>query len=116
MASAEANAWVESVEEVQAKAGGMHSNISLMVYQLLEAELSKTEISTRTVNNLSLVLSRHLDGELKAVLAGKERQMDHSQAFSILEAAGYMVLDSSRMRETFAEVESTLPQETLAEG
>ncbi|QLE46675.1 helix-turn-helix domain-containing protein (plasmid) [Nostoc sp. C052] len=118
MPSAAANAWVESVEEVQAKAGGMHANISLMVYQLLETELSKSEISTRTINNLSLVLSRHLDGELKAVLAGNERQMDHSQAMSILEAWGYVVFDGSRLREMFAgeEPTTTLPQETLTEG
>lgn len=117
MPSAAANAWVESVEEVQAKAGGMHANISLMVYQLLEAELSKTEISTRTINNLSLVLSRHLDGELKAVLAGNERQIECNQAVNVLEAYGFMVFNGSHLREMFAGEESlTLPQDMLTEG
>jgi len=68
--------WLDSVELCLDRRGSIDSRIATLIEQKLQDELQKPDYSVKAVNTLSLALTRHLDGEMRASLMGREKLIE----------------------------------------
>lgn len=69
--------------------------------QKFDDEVHQPEPSVRNLNNLSLAIDRHMQGEFRSACQGKQDLMTFQQAFKLLESNGYSIIPQSRNSEFY---------------
>ncbi|MBW4597789.1 MAG: helix-turn-helix domain-containing protein [Brasilonema angustatum HA4187-MV1] len=107
--------WVKDYNETSCKARKKHQNAQIAIEQKLLDELAN-DGSNRSIHTLSLALERHINGELKMLSQGKGDLLTLSQAFALIQSAGYSISQLSENEQDDPVSDQPLDPEATGES
>lgn len=94
--------WSKALEKSNLENRKIHTKFKKVMLAALDVLEKSNEdnilVYTKVLQVLSLGVTRHIDGETKTLLDGREDLITETQAFKLLEAKGYRIIDESAIK------------------